>query len=111
MRGVLIALGLVLALAGCREGATPSAPPLSDPLAEATVSCGREGGRMMSAPGASKAKVCVRDTSDFGKRCTRSGECEGDCLARSGTCSPATPMFGCHEILMGQGQKATLCRD
>lgn len=111
MRGLLLAFGLVLALAGCREGGAPADQPLSDPLAEASVSCAREGGQMTSAPGKSKAKICVRETSDFGKRCTRSGECEGECLARSGTCAPATPMFGCHEILMGAGQKATLCRD
>lgn len=112
MRGLAI-LGLValMALAGCREGAEDgAAPPLPDPLEQATRDCARSGGRMM-ASGIANARTCIHETRDSGKQCRRSTECEGDCLARSGTCAPARPLFGCHEILMDGGQRATLCRD
>lgn len=112
MRGLAI-IGLValLALAGCGEGAEDGeAPPLPDPLAQATQDCTRSGGQMM-ASGIANARVCIHDTRDSGKVCRRGSECEGDCLARSGTCSPVRPLFGCNEILMDSGARATLCRD
>lgn len=77
-------------------------------MAELTQSCERSGGRIVSA---GKGKTCLHDTRDAGKQCTRATECESDCLARSGTCAPARPMFGCNEILMNEGQRAMLCRD
>lgn len=108
----LAVLGLValLALAACREGASGAEPPLPDPLAEATRACTRSGGTMMAA-GMAQGQVCIHDTRDAGKQCRRGSDCEGDCLARSGTCAPARPMFGCNEILMDSGARATLCRD
>lgn len=97
-----------LGLAACREG-TQSPAPLPNPMAEASQSCTRSGGRMVNTGG--KTSVCLHETRDAGKMCRRATDCEGDCLARSGTCAPARPMFGCHEILMNEGQRATLCRD
>ena len=32
-------------------------------------------------------------------------------LARSGTCAPITPMFGCNDILQDDGREVTLCLD
>ncbi len=108
----LAVLGLVglLALAACREGADAGDPPLSNPLAEATAACSRSGGTMMAA-GAARGQVCIHTTRDAGKMCRRGSDCEGDCLARSTTCAPARPLFGCNEILMDNGARATLCRD
>lgn len=100
-----------LALAACREEAGPKAEPLlPDPLELATRDCTRTGGRMIKA-GIANAMTCIHDTTDSGKQCRKSGDCEGDCLARSGTCSPVRPLFGCNEILMNDGRRATLCRD
>jgi hypothetical protein len=31
------------------------------------------------------------------------------CLARSGTCAPIMPLFGCNEVLDKQGRRVTLC--
>lgn len=104
---------VLLAVAACREGTPPDAgalPPLPDYLAEATRECTRAGGRMVegSVPG---LRFCQRQTSDGGKQCRRAQDCDGDCLARSGTCAPVTPLMGCHEILMANGVQAMLCRD
>lgn len=105
----LLLVVALLALAGCRETGPGAAavPPPSDPLAEVTRDCSRSGGRMI-ALGA--MQMCLHDTRDAGKACRRSSDCEGDCLARSGTCAPARPMSGCHEILLDQGQRAMQCR-
>lgn len=110
MRRVLLGLAVVLALASCREGAGGREAPLPDPLAEATRACERSGGRMVKS-GIANAQVCLSETRDSGKMCRASSDCEGECLARSGTCAPANPMFGCHEVLMDNGARATLCRD
>ena len=46
---------------------------------------------------------------DGGKRCNRESQCDGVCLARSRTCSPFKPLFGCNEILQDNGARVTLC--
>lgn len=110
MRAALLLLVAALALAACREEAPKAEPLLPDLLQQATQDCTRTGGRMVKA-GIAGAMTCIRETRDSGKQCRKAGDCEGDCLARSGTCAPVVPLFGCHEILMDQGQKAVLCRD
>ncbi len=111
MRAAAVFLLAALVLAGCREEAGPRPAPLPpNPLEVTTRDCERTGGRMVKA-GIANAMTCIHETSDSGKQCRRSGECEGDCLARSGTCSPVRPLFGCNEILMDDGRRATLCRD
>ena len=57
------------------------------------------------------AKVCQHEMPDSGRQCTKAGDCQGDCLARSRTCAPVRPLFGCNAILMDNGQTAVLCRD
>ena len=55
--------------------------------------------------------ACMYPTHDAGKRCRRESDCDGYCLARSGTCAPYTPMFGCNEIVQDDGVVVTLCID
>ncbi len=54
---------------------------------------------------------CARPEPDAGKRCSDSAECSGLCLAKTRTCSPVTPYFGCHEILGAGGAPAVICVD
>ena len=53
--------------------------------------------------------LCVNRTRDSGKQCQSSTQCAGDCLARSGTCSPFQPLIGCNEILDDSGRRMTQC--
>lgn len=57
------------------------------------------------------AFVCVTRTGDSGKVCSAAGQCEGACLARSGTCSPVVPLIGCNDIVTNNGNMATVCID
>jgi hypothetical protein len=84
-----------------------AAPP---PASPEEARCIRSGGTWATA-GQSGAKACVKLTRDGGKACTRQSQCEGFCLARSGTCAPITPMFGCNDILQDDGREVTLCLD
>jgi hypothetical protein len=80
------------------------------PASPEEARCLRTGGTWATA-GQSGAKACVTLTRDGGKACTRQSQCEGYCLARSGTCAPITPMFGCNDILQDDGREVTLCLD
>ena len=62
-----------------------------------------------SVAGDTGARICVYQTRDGGKACTKGTQCQGQCLARSGSCSPITPLFGCNEILDDGGRRVTLC--
>lgn len=57
----------------------------------------------------STGHVCVHTTRDSGKSCHRKGDCQGECLAQSGTCSPIMPLMGCNAILQADGTEVTLC--
>ena len=108
---ILTVFGLVLLLAGCQEdGPTTSSEttPVPDLLRISGEKCERSGGRWAMAPGKA-AFVCYRDMRDAGKQCRAAGDCEGLCLARSRTCSPIEPFFGCHEVLSSGGVPQTLC--
>lgn len=61
--------------------------------------------------GKGSARACVYQTRDAGKQCDRESQCDGVCLARSGTCSPFKPLYGCNEILQDNGARVTLCLD
>jgi hypothetical protein len=83
--------------------ATP-APPKS----ELQLACEKKGSRWLRI-GEGEKRACVRMTKDQGKRCEKESQCEGVCLARSGTCAPFKPMYGCNEILQDNGARVTLC--
>jgi hypothetical protein len=97
------------------EAATPEAAPKADleatpvtPKSEMQIACEKKGGNWFQI-GEGDKRACVRATKDALKRCERESQCEGVCLARSGTCSPFKPMYGCHEILQDNGARVTLC--
>ncbi|NHB78513.1 hypothetical protein, partial [Rhodobacter calidifons] len=92
------------AAAPAPEQAVPAAPPKS----EAQIACEKQGGSWYKI-GKGEKRACVRRTKDAGKRCQRESQCDGVCLARSGTCSPYKPMYGCNEILQDNGARVTLC--
>ncbi len=66
-------------------------------------------GNIWAKVGETGANYCAKRTRDNGKRCTKATECEGLCLARSGTCAPFNPLFGCNEILQDDGSRVTQC--
>lgn len=55
--------------------------------------------------------ACVRPTGEGLKACRRATDCRGECLARSGTCAPIAPLFGCNEVLDDMGRRMTQCID
>ncbi len=94
----------------------PAPPPPEVPVEAArpaspeAMKCVNHGGTWASA-GKSGAKACVKRTRDAGKACTKESQCEGYCLARSRSCAPIKPMFGCTDILQADGREVTLCLD
>lgn len=74
------------------------------------ITCEKRGGNWGSA-GKSSLKTCIKRTRDAGKQCRKQGDCSSVCLARSGTCAPVKPLFGCNEILQKDGSRVTLCLD
>ena len=86
-----------------------TAPP-ANPQSPEEVKC-LKAGHAWASTGTGGAMACVKRTKDGGKACTRQTQCEGYCLARSRSCAPITPMFGCNDILQADGSEATLCLD
>ena len=101
------ALLAVLTLAGCEEEEREATvdPSITD---RAQAACLEEGGQWLPR-GASGANFCLRQTPDAGQACTTSSDCTSLCLARSRTCAPADPMFGCNDVIGRNGQVSTLC--
>lgn len=89
------------------EAAAEAPAPVMSPQEQA---CIKTGGSWVTT-GKSGARACVKTTRDSGKHCTKASQCEGACLARSNTCSPVTPLFGCNDILQDNGVMVTLCID
>ena len=74
------------------------------------AACEARGGRFTKG-GLAARYVCFEETRDAGKTCTASTECEAVCLARSRSCSPIKPFFGCQEVFTSSGARTTLCVD
>jgi hypothetical protein len=95
--------------------ADPVAPPVAAPaVPEAAktpgqIACERKKGIWSKA--GKGGFSCISKTRDAGKECRAAKDCEGLCLARSGTCAPFKPLFGCNEILDDMGRRMTLCID
>lgn len=84
-------------------------PPSGAMLARQRAACTSDGGRFM--PRGAEAYACVYQTSDAGRQCDEASDCESACLARSRTCAPMQPIFGCQEVFTSAGQRETVCRD
>lgn len=98
-------------LLGCQEdglGVSESETAVPDILAVERKACERRGGNWALTPG-KNAFACFLQTRDANKRCDSADDCSGLCLARSRTCAPVDPLFGCHEILTSEGVRQTLC--
>jgi len=98
-------------LVGCQEdgiGVSESETAVPDILADRQKACERRGGNWGLTPGKA-AFTCYRQLSDANQTCATERACQGLCLARSRTCAPIEPMFGCHEILTSDGVRQTLC--
>ncbi len=111
----LLALLLVSILAACQPEDKAAGPPdLSgfDPerFEREKAACERRGG-WVARGGLAGTHVCFEKTRDAGKACREADDCEGLCLARSRSCAPIRPLFGCHEILAENGMPVTLCID
>ncbi len=85
-------------------------PEVIDPalLTSEAIACKRRGGQW-SKIGEGNARACIKRTRDAGERCDADRDCQGVCLARSGTCAPVDPLFGCNEVLQDDGRRMTLC--
>lgn len=111
LRRILTLMVCAAALASCQEdgpNASQTQGTIPDILSGARADCERQGGNWGLAAGKA-AYVCYRQTRDANRHCTSSRDCEGMCLARSQTCSPVEPFFGCHEVLSSGGVPQTLC--
>lgn len=109
-RGVAVLCCAVL-LAACQEdgpAASSELAPNPDLLNIAARECNSSGGSWGLAPGRA-AYTCYRQTRDSGKTCSDATDCQGMCLARSHSCSPVIPFYGCHEVLNKEGGVQTLC--
>lgn len=111
VRVVLVILAIVT-LGGCREeprtldsGLEGYDPHMVD---TARADCIKDGGRF-GAGGTGGSFLCFKTTKDANKSCRRKGDCEGLCLARSRTCAPVKPLFGCNDVLGENGVLATIC--
>lgn len=97
------------------RGAAAAEGPVAEdlPVAEVVKSRGQlrceKGGGQWTAIAGGEARSCVRRTRDGGKACSREDQCEGQCLARSKTCAPFDPLWGCNDVLQKDGSRVTLC--
>jgi len=81
---------------------------LRAPASPEETLCLAQGGRWGKA-GAGGAQTCFRPAKDAGKQCSKQSDCSTQCLARSGTCAPFWPIFGCTEVMQNNGSVARLC--
>jgi hypothetical protein len=88
---------------------TVQTPPPA-PASPEEAACRKSGGNWANA-GGKALRSCVHVTKDAGKQCSRASQCDGLCLARSGSCAPIKPLFGCNEIFQDDGARVTLCID
>lgn len=113
IRLTMTVLVATVLLSGCQEDsaeADAAAAGIPSALAPQRAACEDDGGRWGKVPGRDSF-TCFRITSDANKPCSSERDCEGVCLARSRTCAPQIPFFGCHEVLSSSGVRQTLCTE
>lgn len=111
IRRAVTVLLLGLALTACQEdGVAESDGTVPDILAEQRADCERQKGRFGLSPNG-VTYICFKTMSDANQTCTTGRDCQGLCLARSRTCSPIDPFYGCHEVISSSGVRQTLCTE
>lgn len=113
IRRIVTVLVASVCLAGCQEDGSATSDTGDDTgspaiLLPQQIACQDDGGRWGRVPGR-VTFVCYQTTRDANKACSTKRDCEGLCLARSRTCAPQTPLFGCHEVINASGLRQTLC--
>lgn len=93
---------------GAAAPVTPEIPAVLKSPSQ--IACEKDRGTWARA-GAGGGMSCIYQTRDGGKRCDSKDDCQGECLARSRTCSPIRPLFGCNAVLLDTGAEVTLCLD
>ena len=107
----MLALAVLTSIAACVEETGPVDGPLGVRMTDAErADCVARGGKVATG-GMLGSEQCFRPTPDAGKACKKASDCSGACLGETMTCSAVTPMFGCFEVVMEDGQKAGLCVD
>ena len=103
-----------LTLAGCQTDKAEEIPlaPVGTAkhFEQEKAMCEARGGSF-GRGGKSAISICYERPKDAGTYCAQNSDCEGLCLAKSRTCAPVKPLFGCNEVLTAPGQVATLCID
>lgn len=105
---VIVAM-LVFALAGCQDDTAPG-PAHYDLFAAQQAACVSRGGQFARA-GMAGGYTCFHTPRDAGQMCAKASDCESACLARTRSCAPITPIFGCFDVLGESGRPARLCVD
>lgn len=105
-------LGLILLLAACQPE-PPGFPQIDGMTGVEETECTGQGGQIVVGLA---GPTCALPTADAGQSCRSGADCDGLCLAPAaangaGQCSPVSPYFGCHEVLVAAGESATLCVD
>lgn len=104
-------LFVLIALVACDEDSPDQSEPQSifpQTLDGEREACEGSGGTW-GGVGNGIAFVCYRNLPDANKVCETSSDCAGMCLARSRTCTPITPFYGCHEVISDAGLRQTVC--
>ncbi len=94
------------AAAALQAGATASTA--AAPQSPEEAACVQDGGRWGKA-GDTGAMACFQSMKDAGKTCNKESDCSSQCLARSRSCAPFWPMFGCTDIIQNDGAVVQLC--
>ena len=108
---IMAAALLAIVLVACDEETsdTPESQSIfPDIMAEQRAACEKSDGRW-GPTGNQTVFVCFRNLSDANQSCSTENDCQGFCLARSRTCSPIEPFFGCHQVLSRGGLPQTVC--
>jgi len=111
MRRILTAGFMVIALVSCDDDDVDvpvSESIFPDILKQEREACEADDGRWGTAANGALF-VCYRNQPDANQSCRVESDCAGFCLARSRTCSPIDPFYGCHQVLSKDGFPQTLC--
>lgn len=107
MKRLLLIAALVLA--ACQGDGSSKLEPVGTAAVDAQrAACEKRGGNF-ALGGSSGGFSCITTPRDAGKQCKKATDCESACLARSNTCAPLQPLFGCNEILTATGVRLTQC--